>query len=154
MPFFENVSDKFFNPFCCRNRELALKEIGQAHRLQSVGYIGRKSIERRQRPNPNMEHAGLSAETLSEEEKRRLTEELLTEIPDRYSMDNVKEYFDQMTFDKGRLSVEECRVHTRDDAMMIAASMIYSGTAGFPYEVEFEKAMVETEVVAISRQLC
>lgn len=73
MPFFENVSDKFFNPFCCRNRELALKEIGQAHRLRSVGYIGRKSIERRQRPNPNMEHAGLSAETLSEEEKRRLT---------------------------------------------------------------------------------
>lgn len=69
-------------------------------------------------------------------------------------MDNVKEYFDQKTFDKGRLSVEECRVHTRDDAMMIAASMIYSGTAGFPYEVEFEKAMVETEVVAISRQLC
>lgn len=133
------------------DRELALREIGQAHRLQSVGYIGRKSIERRQRPNPNMEHAGLSAGTLSEEEKRRLTEELLTEIPDRYSMDNVKEYFDQMTFDKGRLSVEECGVHTRDDAMMIAASMIYSGTAGFPYEVEFESGMVETEVAAISR---
>ena len=22
MTFFENISDKFFNPFCCRNREI------------------------------------------------------------------------------------------------------------------------------------
>ena len=49
-----------------------------------------------------------------------------------------------------RISVEECGVHTRDDATMIAASMIYSGTAGFPYEVEFRDGMVETEAARIS----
>jgi hypothetical protein len=34
---------------------------------------------------------------------------------------------------------------------MIAASIIYSGTAGFPYEVEFGEGMVETEAARISR---
>lgn len=132
-------------------RELALKEIAKAHQMMSVGFIGRKSFARRKKANPNMKNAGIVQEELSEEEKRRLTEELLTEIPDRYSIDNVKEYFDQMTFDKDRLSVEECKIHTRDDAMMVAASMIYSGADGFPYEVEFENGMVQTEIAAISR---
>lgn len=133
------------------DRELALDRLSKAHRLLGVGYIGRKSFERRKRRNPNMDNAGIPMEELSEEEKRRLTEELLTETPDRYGMDNVKNYFDRMAFDKDRLSVEECGVHTREDAMMIAASMIYSGTAGFPYEVDFEDGMVETEVASISR---
>ena len=46
--------------------------------------------------------------------------------------------------------MEECGVHTRDDATMIAASMMYSGTAGFPYEVEFRDGLVETEAARIS----
>ena len=46
--------------------------------------------------------------------------------------------------------MEECGVHTRDDATMIAASIIYSGTAGFPYEVELKDGLVETEAARIS----
>ena len=46
--------------------------------------------------------------------------------------------------------MEECGAHTRDDATMIAASIIYSGTAGFPYEVEFKDGMIETEAARIS----
>ena len=41
-------------------------------------------------------------------------------------------------------------MRSKDDAIMIAASMIYSGTAGFPYEVEFREGMVETEAARIS----
>ena len=33
---------------------------------------------------------------------------------------------------------------------MIAAGIIYSGSAGFPYEVEFREGMVETEAARIS----
>ena len=46
--------------------------------------------------------------------------------------------------------MEECSIRTREDAMMMAASMIYSGTAGFPYEVEFAEGMIETEAASIS----
>ena len=47
--------------------------------------------------------------------------------------------------------MDECGVKTKDDAMMMAASIIYSGTSGFPYEVELEEGMVETDVALISR---
>ena len=132
------------------NRAEALSKLSETHRLMSMGYIGRKSFERRKKRNPNQKNAGLVCEELSEEEKQRLTDELLTETPDRYSMDNVEKHFDEIMRGRDQISVEECGVHTRDDATMIAASMIYSGTSGFPYEVEFRKGMVETEAARIS----
>ena len=131
-------------------REEAVLRLSESHRLMSMGYIGRKSFERRKKRNPNQKNVGLVSEELSEEERKRLTDELLTETPDRYSMDNVEQHFDELLKGRDQLSVEECQVHTRDDATMIAASMIYSGTAGFPYEVEFWEGMVETEVARIS----
>lgn len=133
------------------DRAVVLTAISQAYRLTSVGYVGRKSFQRRKRANPNTANAAIRADILSEEEKRRLTDELLTEIPDAYSLDHVKAYFDALTTHKDVLTIEECPVHTRRDAMMIAASIIYSGTVGFPYEVEFGDGMAETEVAAISR---
>ena len=40
----------------------------------------------------------------------------MTETPDRYSMDNVEKHFDELLKGRDQLSVEECQVHTRDDA--------------------------------------
>lgn len=132
-------------------REAVLQLMAQAHRLQSIGFISRKSFERRKKANPNMMNAGIISSELSEEERQRLTDELLTETPERYSLNNVKDYFDHLPFYKDKLSIDECGVKTRDDAMMMAASIIYSGTAGFPYEVEFEEGIIETEVATISK---
>ena len=87
---------------------------------------------------------------MGEEERERLTKELLTERPDRYSMDRVQQYFDRLPVTEAGMPVEACGLHTREDAMMAAASIIYSGTAGFPYEVEFGTGMVETEAAAVS----
>lgn len=132
-------------------REEVLGRLSQAHRLLSIGYVGRKSFERRKKPNPNREQAGLPQEELTEEEKRRLTAQLLEEQPDRYGLAQVEQYLDRKLAHQDSLTVEEWSVATRDDAMMIAASMIYSGTVGFPYEVEFQDGMAQTEVAAISR---
>ncbi len=131
-------------------REAVLKRLAESHRVMSVGYIGRKSFERRRKANPNRKSAGLAPDELSQEEKQRLTDELLTETPDRYSMNHVEKHFDQVLAGRKKISVEECGVRTRDDATMIAAGMIYSGTVGFPYEVEFKEGMIETEAARIS----
>ena len=132
------------------DREEIIGRLAQSHRLMSVGFIGRKSFERRKKSNPNLKNAGLLQAELSAEERQRLTDELLTETPDRYSMDHVEQYFDRLMSGREKISVEECGAHTRDDATMIAASIIYSGTAGFPYEVEFKDDMIETEAARIS----
>ena len=132
------------------DRREILQSLAQTHRLQSIGFISRKSFERRKKPNPNMTNVGLATDELSDEERQRLTEELLSETPDKYCLDNVKEYLDQLPFLKEELHLDECSIRTREDAMMMAASMIYSGTAGFPYEVEFEEGMIETAAASIS----
>lgn len=131
------------------NRETVLQRLSETHRLMSMGYIGRKSFERRKKSNPNRKTAGLSASGLSEEERQRLTDELLFKTPDRYSVENVQKHFDRLMGDKKQLHVEESGIRTREDAIMIAASIIYSGTEGFPYEVEFGDGIVETEVASI-----
>ncbi|HIR94403.1 MAG TPA: chromosome segregation protein SMC [Candidatus Egerieimonas intestinavium] len=132
-------------------REQALLRLAEAHRLMSVGYIGRKSIERRRKVNPHRKNVGLLAEELPREEKQRLTDQLLTEMPDRYSLDQAEKYFNRILADRREITVGEYAVKTRADATMIAASMIYSGTAGFSYEVEIGEEMVETEAAQISK---
>jgi len=139
--FIKNLDDK--------DRETVLRQLSGTHRLMSMGYIGKKSFERRKKSNPNRKTAGLSASGLSDEERKRLTDELLSQAPDRYSVENVRKHFDRLMGDRKKLRVEESGIRTRDDAIMIAASIIYSGTEGFPYEVELGDGMVETEVARI-----
>ena len=129
-------------------RETILREIAGTHRLLEIGYIGRKSIERRRRRRQSAP-AGIVEAGISSEEKERLTKELLSEQPDRYSMDKVQKYFDRLPISEEGTPIEACRIYTREDAMMAAASIIYSGTVGFPYQVKFGEGMVETEAASI-----
>jgi len=131
------------------DRETVLWQLSGAHRLMSMGYIGKKSFEWRKKFNPNRKTAGLPASGLSKEEWQRLTDELLSQAPDRYSVENVQKHFDRLMRGKKQLCVEESEIRTRDDAIMIAASIIYSGTEGFSHEVELGNGMVETKVARI-----
>ncbi len=141
--FMKNLDDE--------DREAILRHLSETHRLMNMGYIGKKSFERRKKANPNRKTAGLSVSSLSEEERQRLTDELLSAAPDRYSVENVQKHFERLMGDRKKIRVEESGIRTRDDAIMFAASIIYSGTEGFPYEVELGSGMVETEVAGIRK---
>ncbi|PYG86756.1 hypothetical protein LY28_02782 [Ruminiclostridium sufflavum DSM 19573] len=131
-------------------RESFLQKISDNFQVQSIGYIGKKSFERRRKMKTDTSSIGIEDSELSDQEKERMTNEVLKEIPDRFNLESVKKYFDNLNFTNGTLSVGEYSIDTKDDAMMVAASIIYSGTAGFPYEVEFMEGFVETEVATIS----
>lgn len=118
--------------------------------LQSYKYIGRKSIERRKKRKTNTKSGAIITSSLSDEEKVRLTKELLDEYPERYSVKQTISYFDNLLEGKESLITDQMMVKTRDDAMMVAASIIYSGTEEFPYEVEFLEETIETAVATIS----
>ena len=84
--------------------------------------------------------------SLSDEERARLTRELLYEYPDRYGVKQATSYFESILVDRESIVPDKTTIKTRDDAMMIAASIIYSGSLEFPYEVEFLEGTIETEV--------
>lgn len=131
-------------------RNVILTEISKSFTLESYKYVGRKSIERRKKRNPNTKSATVVKSALSDEERARLTNELLYEYPDRYGVKQVTDYFEKLFKDEKVIEPDKELVKTRDDAMMIAASIIYSGSADFPYEVEFLDGAIETEIATIS----
>lgn len=133
------------------NRARVLQMLGQAQRLQSIGYIGVKSFARRRKRNPNLHNAALLSESVSEEQIAKLKQEFWAQSSERYSLEKVAAYFEAKMQHKDWFSVEECQVRSRDDAMMLVGCVIYSGSAGFPFEVEFGEGVVRTEVATISR---
>ena len=50
----------------------------------------------------------------------------------------------------GKKAAADLKIKRREDAMMVAAAIVYSGTKEFPYETEFGSGMVETEIASIS----
>lgn len=131
-------------------REIVLAEISKSYQLSSYRYIGRKSIERKKKRRPNIKSGAIVISSLSDDEKAKLTQELLHENPDRYSVAQVTRYFHSLLRDKVSVETNEQNIKNRDEAMMIAASIIYSGSDEFPYVVEFLAGIVETEVASIS----
>nr|WP_312580099.1 Wadjet anti-phage system protein JetA family protein [Sedimentibacter sp.] len=132
------------------DKKVIIDSISKCFGLQSYKYVGRKSIERRKKRKPNTKSGAIITSSLSDEDKARLTEELLYEYPDMYGVKQAVGYFDIMLEGKESVIPDETMVKTRDDAMMVAASIIYSGTGDFPYEVEFLEGTIETEVATIS----
>lgn len=127
-----------------------IESIAKCFSLRSYKYVGRKSIERREKRKPNTKTGAIITGSLSDEEKARLTRELLYEYPDRYGVKQATSYFESVLADKESIVPDKTIIKTRDDAMMIAASIIYSGSLEFPYEVEFLEGTIETEVATIS----
>lgn len=132
-------------------REKALLKIAETYRLLSIKYIGRKSFERRKKINPHKRKTGLNTQEISDDEKKILTDELLVEMPDKYSLKNVKSCFNDIFVDKNYLKTSDFKINSKQDAIMLAAGVIYAGSEDFPYKIEFEKGLIETEVASISK---
>lgn len=132
-------------------RTEVLQKLSASSRLLSYGFVGRKSIDRRKRVKPNTKTVGLETATLSEEEKQRLTDELLKEYPDRYSLQNAAAYLENLLGDKDSMAVEDCPTDTRGEVMMLAAAIIYSGARTFPFQVKFRDGTLQTKIAAINK---
>lgn len=132
------------------DKKKIFQEVSKCFELQSYKYVSRKSIERRKRRKPNTKSGAIMISSLSYEEKVRLTREILYEYPDRYGVKQAAIYFECLLKDKDSIIPDETMIKNRDDAMMIAASIIYSGSEEFPYEVEFLDGIIETEIAMVS----
>lgn len=132
------------------DRSAILDRLSETMRLYSFRYVGWKSIERKKKSVKKSVNVIVPVQTPGEDEIRRMTEEILKEYPDRYSPDKVKIYFDSEFGETKEKHVSELRLENRNDHIMLAAAVIYSGTAGFPYEVEISEGMFDTGTALVS----
>lgn len=136
--------------FDADDRKEVLASISECFCIRSYKYIGRKSIERKKKRKPNTKSGAVVKSSLSDEDKERLTRELLYEYPDRYGVKQAEKYFTDILDGKENIIPDSSIVKTRYDAMMIAAGIIYSNSYDFSYEVEFLGGTTETNAATIS----
>ena len=133
-----------------RDKYELLNKLSEAYTQRSYRFVGRRSIERRKKRSPDARSGVIKRSGLSDEERARLTNELLNEAQDSYGVKQTAVYFDRVFGDNDSYQPDSKTIHTRNDAMMIAAGIIYSATEGFPYETEFLGGTTETDVATIS----
>lgn len=133
-----------------RDKYELLNKLSEAYTQRSYRFVGRRSIERRKKRSPDARSGVIKRSGLSDEERARLTNELLNEAKDSYGVKQTAVYFDRVFGDNDSYQPDSKTIHTRNDAMMIAAGIIYSATEGFPYETEFLGGTTETDVATIS----
>lgn len=136
--------------FDAEEKRKIFESISECFSLLSYKYVGRKSIERRKKRTPNSKSGAIITSSLSDEDKARLTRELLYEYPDRYGVKQATSYFENVLANRDSVVPDETMIKSREDAMMVAAGIIYSGSLEFPYEVEFLEGTIETQVATIS----
>ena len=86
----------------------------------------------------------------SEEEMQKRTENLFRSAPNRYAPARVGAYLDEALGLDVSMELKEKGVQTKEEALMIAAAMLYAKNAEFPYEVRIKDEKVSTKIADIS----
>lgn len=131
-------------------RQQALKKIGECMRICSQKYISRQSYERRKRRERDTSGIGLPLCDISQKEKELRTREIMSGTKNRFSIERTQRFLEERMTGKKELELKEQSVADREEAMLFAASVMYSGIEEFPYVVELKEDFVETDIARIT----
>lgn len=131
-------------------RQQALDKAADCMRIASQKYIGRKSYERRKRRERDNSAIGLPICDISQEEKELRTQEIMSGTKNRFSIECTQRFLEERMAGKKELELKEQRIGDREEALLFAASVMYSGIEEFPYAVELKDDYVETDIARMS----
>lgn len=131
-------------------RQQALKRAAECMRICSQKYIGRRSYERRKRRERDNSAIGLLLCDISQEEKELRTREIMSGTKNRFSIECTQRFLEERMAGKKELELKEQSVASREEAMLFAASVMYSGIEEFPYAVELKEGYVETDIARMT----
>lgn len=131
-------------------RQQALERAAGCMRVSSQKYIGRKSYERRKPRERDRGEIGLPLWDISREEKELLTQAVMSGTKNRFSIDGARHFLDGRMAGREELELREQRVADREEAMLFAAAVMYSGIEEFPYTVELMDGYVETDIARMT----
>ena len=90
---------------------------------------------------------------LSEEEKKRITEELLEDSINPYSLERTNDFF-RMMFKENELPfIKSKYIKNKEEALMFVSAFIYSGEEEFGYTVELDDGYEETVIASITNMV-
>ena len=127
-----------------------MESVERCTRVINQKYVGYKSFEQNRRIRSEGQNIALNAKVMSEEEMQKRTENLFRSAPNHYAPARVGEYLDETLGTDASMELKEKGVQTKEEALMIAAAMLYAKNAEFPYEVRIEDEKVSTRIADIS----
>lgn len=134
-------------------KEKILSKLQKCMDVGSQKYISRKSYQKKKRQTFDIESPAITVEDLSEEEKELITNELMENSINPYSIERTNGYFDVM-FKENKLSfIKSKYIRSKEESLMFVAAFIYSGENNFDYVVELNDGYEETVVADISNMV-
>lgn len=125
-------------------------KLNESLQICTQKYIGTKSFEKKKRNKKNPAQQIIIKEKLSIEEKERRTNELKEKSYNKYSLENVNQFLDNLDFSKNSLEIKNAKITSREETLMYAAAIMYSGHKDFQYKIEMGEGIVHTDVADIT----
>lgn len=121
--------------------------------IGSQKYISRKSYQKKKRQIINIDSIAVEVDDLSEEEKNRITEDLMNNSINPYSLERTNDFFG-MIFKESELPfIKSKYIKNKEEALMFASAFIYSGEDEFEYMVELDEGFEKTAVADITNMV-
>lgn len=126
------------------------------HDCVSIGsqkYISRKSFHKKKHQVNDFESTAIVNNDLTDEEKAKITSELMENSVNPYSIERTNGYFDILFKESMLPFVKSKYIKTKEEALMFASAFIYSGENEFDYVVELDEGYEETAVADITNMI-
>lgn len=121
--------------------------------IYSQKYISRKSYQKKKRKNLDIDTPAVEINDISEEEKKKITDDLINNSINPYSMERTNDFFSVIFKELQLPFITSKYIKTKEDALMFASAFIYSEEATFNYKVELGRGYEQTEVADISNMV-
>ena len=131
-------------------QQIILEKLNGCIQIESQKYISRKSYQHKKHRRLNEGSAVVETKDLSEEEKMRITNELMKSSINPYSVERTERYFANLFKVSGMPYVKSGMTKSKEEALMFVSAFIYSGDENFGFIVETEDGTHKTPVGIIT----
>lgn len=121
--------------------------------ITSQRYISRKSYQKKKRQVFDTTSSEIVVDDLTGEEKAAITNELMENSINPYSIERTNSYFNVLFKENMMPFVKSKYIRTKEEALMFASAFIYSGENEFDYVVELEEGYEATAVADITNMI-
>lgn len=134
-------------------KEAILDVLQECVDIGSQKYISRKSYQKKKRQVIDVGFTAIDIDDLTDEEKNRITEELMDNSINPYSIERTNDFFNLMFKESELPFIKSKYIKNKEEALMFVSAFIYSGEEDFDYTVELNEGYEDTAIAAITNMV-
>lgn len=134
-------------------KDVILEVLQNCIDVGSQKYISRKSYQKKKRQIVEASCNAIEVEDLTEDEKNKITNELINNSINPYSIERTNSFFEVLFKESELPFIKSKYIKNKNEALMFASAFIYSGEEEFDYIVELDEGYEKTDVAEITNMV-